>query len=47
LLVDSGKRRLPEIKRTLKRADIDYRNIRIAPTRMEEAFISLIRKMEG
>lgn len=46
-LVDSGKRRLPEIKRVLKRSKIDYRNIRIAPTRMEEAFISLIRKMES
>ena len=46
-LVDSGKRRLPEIKRVLKRSKIDYRNIRIAPTRMEEAFISLIRKMEA
>ena len=47
LLVDSGKRRLPEIKKILKKSDVGYRSIRIAPTRMEEAFISLIRKMEA
>ncbi len=46
LLVDSGKRRLPEIERVLKREKLAYRSIRIAPVRMEEAFISLIRKME-
>lgn len=47
LLVDSGKRRMPQIEKILKRSNIDYRSIRIAPTRMEEAFISLIRKMES
>ena len=47
LLVDSGKRRLPEIKKVLKQSNLDYRSIRIAPMRMEEAFISLIRKMEA
>ena len=47
LLVDSGKRRLPEIERTLKKHKLAYRNIRIAPARMEEAFISLIRKLEA
>jgi len=46
LLVDSGKRRMPQIEKILKKSNIDYRSIRIAPTRMEEAFISLIRKME-
>ena len=47
LLVDSGKRRLPEIEKVLKRSNLDYRSIRVAPMQMEEAFISLIRKMES
>lgn len=47
LLVDSGERRLPEIERVLKKENLAYRSIRIAPARMEEAFISLIRKLEA
>jgi ABC-2 type transport system ATP-binding protein len=47
LLVDNGKKRLHEVKRALKESGIKYKNIRIAPVRMEEAFISLIRKMEA
>jgi len=47
LLVDSGKKRLPEIESALKQHKIGYRSARIAPARMEEAFISLIRGMEG
>jgi ABC-type multidrug transport system ATPase subunit len=47
LLVDSGERRLPEIERVLKENNLAYRSIRIAPARMEEAFISLIRKLEA
>jgi ABC-2 type transport system ATP-binding protein len=47
LLVDSGKMRLPQIERVLKKKDLEYQGIRIAPARMEEAFISLIRKMEA
>ena len=47
LLVDSGNRRLPEIERVLKTEKLAYRRIRIAPARMEEAFISLIRKLEA
>ena len=47
LLVDNGKKRLPEIERVLKKSKINYSSIRIAPARMEEAFISLIRKMEA
>jgi ABC-2 type transport system ATP-binding protein len=46
LLVDSGKERLPQIKKALKEHDLGYRNARLAPARMEEAFISLIREME-
>lgn len=47
LLVDNGKKRLREIERALKNSGIRYRSIRIAPARMEEAFVSLIRKMES
>jgi hypothetical protein len=47
LLVDSGERRLPEIERALKKDGIAYHGARIAPTRMEEAFISLIRKLDA
>ena len=47
LLVDDGKKRLREVERALKKSQIKYRSVRIAPVRMEEAFISLIRKMES
>jgi hypothetical protein len=47
LLVDSGERRLPQIERTLKKEGVAFHGARIAPTRMEEAFISLIRKLEA
>jgi ABC-2 type transport system ATP-binding protein len=47
LLVDNGAKRLPEIERALKRQKVKYRSVRIAPARMEEAFISLIRGMEA
>jgi len=47
LLVDSGKRRLSEIEKVLKKSGLGYRSIRVAPMQMEEAFISLIRKMEA
>lgn len=47
LLVDSGKRRLPEIEELLRKEKLAYRSIRITAARMEEAFISLIRKLEA
>ena len=46
VFVDSSVRRLPEIEAALKTQGIDYRGARLAPTRMEEAFISLLRRME-
>ena len=46
ILVDSGKERLPLIERSLKENDIGYTNARIAPARMEEAFISLISRLD-
>jgi len=47
VLVDSGETRLPQIEKALKINKIKYNNLRIAPTRMEEAFISLITKMSA
>jgi ABC-2 type transport system ATP-binding protein len=44
LLVDSANERLPEIKQVLRERDIGYRSIRQATPRMEEAFISLVRR---
>jgi ABC-2 type transport system ATP-binding protein len=46
VLVDSSKKRLPQIEKALKKSKIKHRGIRLAPVRMEEAFISLIRQME-
>jgi ABC-2 type transport system ATP-binding protein len=46
ILVDSGEKRLPQIEKALNKRKVVYHNVRIAPTRMEEAFISLIRKMD-
>jgi ABC-2 type transport system ATP-binding protein len=46
LLVDSAEERLPEIKQALREQNIDYRTIRRATPRMEEAFISLIKRMD-
>ncbi|MGA9192501.1 MAG: ABC transporter ATP-binding protein [Anaerolineales bacterium] len=47
LLVDSGKRRLPEIEAQLRDRHIGYHRARLAPARMEEAFISIISRLEG
>jgi ABC-2 type transport system ATP-binding protein len=45
LLVDSARVRLPQIKKDLKKHAIGFRGLRPAPPRMEEAFISLIKRM--
>ena len=47
VLVDSAKKRLPKIEKALKQQGIAYHGARLAPASMEEAFISLIRKIEG
>lgn len=46
ILVDAGINRLPEIEKVLQENGIDYANPRIAPARMEEAFIYLIGQMD-
>ena len=43
LLVDSAEVRIPEIEQALKESGVGIKEIRPAPPRMEEAFISLIR----
>lgn len=47
ILVDSAKKRLPQIKRTLDKHAIPYLGARQASASMEEAFISLIKRMEN
>jgi ABC-2 type transport system ATP-binding protein len=47
VFLDSVEKRLPMIEATLKDAGVAYRGLRIAPARMEEAFISLIRGMDS
>jgi ABC-2 type transport system ATP-binding protein len=46
MIVDKASVRLPEIKKVLVQNKIDFKDARKAPARMEEVFISLIRKME-
>jgi ABC-2 type transport system ATP-binding protein len=46
ILVDSVEDRLADIKNALTSNGAGYQWARVAPTRMEEAFISLIRDME-
>ncbi|MBT3390016.1 MAG: ABC transporter ATP-binding protein [Chloroflexi bacterium] len=46
LLVDDGPQRLIEIQEAFANQQLAYKTARIAPIRMEEAFISLIRQME-
>ena len=47
LLVQDGKQLLPEIEKKLKQEGITINSARHAPKRMEEAFISLIRRIES
>jgi len=47
ILVDDAAKRLPELTGELTAVSIPYHNARIAPVRMEQAFISLIRRVAG
>ncbi len=47
LIVDSARLRLPQIENALQQEGLVYQSARQAPPRMEEAFISLIRRMES
>lgn len=46
LLVDSAETRLPQIRKHLREAGLEYHTLRQATPRMEEAFISFIRRMD-
>ena len=45
ILVDSFDLRLPQIKEAMDKKNLSYSGIRLAPPRMEEAFISLINQL--
>jgi ABC-2 type transport system ATP-binding protein len=47
MIVDKASVRLPEVKKILSANGIKFKDARKAPARMEEVFISLIRKMEA
>lgn len=47
LFVDSADRRLPEIETVLTDQGLSFHGVRLAPVRMEEAFISLIKQLES
>lgn len=47
IFVDSTEKRMPQIKKALEDHGLAYHGVRSAPARMEQAFISLIRKMES
>jgi ABC-2 type transport system ATP-binding protein len=46
LMVDSAEERLPQIEKCLQENELTYRGVRLAPLRMEEAFISLIEGID-
>lgn len=46
ILVDSASKRQRKIEQVIKKAKLEIRSIRVAPPRMEEAFISLIQEIE-
>ncbi|MEN8242489.1 MAG: ABC transporter ATP-binding protein [Chloroflexota bacterium] len=46
IIVDDADKRIKQFERNLKKANITHQGLRSAPARMEEAFISLMHKME-
>lgn len=47
ILVDDGEKRLKPLTKSLSKNGINFREARVAPIRMEEAFISLIQRQES
>jgi ABC-2 type transport system ATP-binding protein len=47
IFVDSAQKRMPKLEEKFKKQNIQYKSIRQVTPRMEEAFISLIRKLEN
>jgi ABC-2 type transport system ATP-binding protein len=46
IIVDDAAKRVPQMRKNLRKAKVIHNGIRVAPPRMEEAFISLMRRME-
>jgi ABC-2 type transport system ATP-binding protein len=46
LIVDNAQKRIPQLRRQLRKAGVVHDGLRAAPPRMEEAFISLMNRME-
>jgi len=46
LLVEDGETQFGELETAFQSQNVEYKSMRLAPTRMEEAFISLIRRLE-
>jgi ABC-2 type transport system ATP-binding protein len=46
LIVDDAGKRVPQLRKRLKKAGVTHNGVRVAPPRMEEAFISMMRRME-
>jgi ABC-2 type transport system ATP-binding protein len=46
IIVDDAAKRVPQMRKNLRKAKVIHNGMRVAPPRMEEAFISLMRRME-
>jgi ABC-2 type transport system ATP-binding protein len=46
IIVDDADKRVSQMKKKLRQAKLIHKGVRVAPPRMEEAFISLMRRME-
>lgn len=46
IIVDDAAKRVPQMRKNLRKAKVIHNGMRAAPPRMEEAFISLMRRME-
>jgi ABC-2 type transport system ATP-binding protein len=46
VIVDSAEKRIPELQNAMQRRGVGYQSLLTVPTRMEEAFISLINRLE-
>jgi ABC-2 type transport system ATP-binding protein len=47
ILVDDAKSQIPKIEQIFRKTKRSYRELRVSPPRMEEAFISLMKGLEG
>jgi ABC-2 type transport system ATP-binding protein len=47
ILVEDAKSQIPKIEQIFRKTKRSYRELRVSPPRMEEAFISLMKGLEG